>query len=53
VGRANYAKLQIINPGSLFEGNFAILHLKKNHSDKKWKIAKTEFLYLNSLMDKN
>jgi Icc-related predicted phosphoesterase len=47
VGRANYAKLQIINPGSLVDGNFAIMHLKKNVLDKKWKISKTEFMDLN------
>jgi len=51
VGRANYTPLQIINPGSLFDGCFAIMHLKKNQIQKKWKICKTEFIDLTAQND--
>jgi len=49
VGRTNIGAkgLQVINPGSLMDGNFAIVKLIRTEVDKKWIIKSTEFINLN------
>jgi Icc-related predicted phosphoesterase len=44
-GRNNMAHVSVINPGSLSEGNFAVLKLKRNFIDE-WTIAETDLISL-------
>ena len=48
VGRANFDKVQIINPGSLVDMNIGTLLLEKRSASQKWAVKKTEFINLNS-----
>jgi Icc-related predicted phosphoesterase len=47
-GRSNVNKVQVINPGSLKEGNFAILSLEKSEVSQTWIIKSTEFINLDA-----
>jgi Icc-related predicted phosphoesterase len=44
-GRSTIGKVQIVNPGSLMENRFGVLHLKRD-SKGKWYLAKTEHVFL-------
>jgi Icc-related predicted phosphoesterase len=46
-GYVNYNTYSIINPGSLKNGDFAILKLKRNFADE-WIISKVEMIELNN-----
>jgi Icc-related predicted phosphoesterase len=46
-GHINYNKYSIINPGSLKNGDFATLKLRRNFADE-WTIAKVELIELNN-----
>ena len=45
-GRTNIASTQIINPGSLMDGNFGMLKLYKDSNEKRWLIQSLELIDL-------
>jgi Icc-related predicted phosphoesterase len=45
LGRQSFSHFNVINPGSLQNGNFGVLKLKRDFSDE-WLIANTEFIKL-------
>jgi len=48
VGKTNLRGIPIINPGSLTNGDFAVVELVRENVRKKWIVKQTEFVNLNA-----
>lgn len=48
-GRANLRRKEVINPGSLMQGNFGILRLNKDSWTQKWVVKSLELISLDSM----
>ena len=47
-GRANIAGIQVVNPGSIKQGEFGVLELVRENVRKKWIVKQVEFINLDA-----